>query len=196
MKSKDFSYAIRNGVLVGMGTLFLSAVFNLGSQFLLDFLRSTGLKFVLLVLIISIGVFFDIIGTSAAAATESPFHSQAANRKLGAKQAVRIVRNADRVANFCNDVVGDICGILSGAIGTAIIFELITQSGGREELFFGTLLTACIAGLTVGGKAIGKSMAIEHSNDIILRVGMFAAVVENTFGITIFGNGVKKGRKK
>lgn len=60
----------------------------------------------------------------------------------------------------------------------------------------GTLLTACIAGLTVGGKAAGKSLAIEHANEVVLRVGMFLAVVEDTLGITLFGNGVKKGRKK
>ena len=196
MKLKNFSYSLRNGILVGIGTLFLSIIFSLGSQFLLKFLGSTGLKFILLSVIILIGVLFDIIGVSSAAATESPFHAQAATRKFGAKQAVRIVRNADRVSSFCNDVVGDISGILSGAIGAAILFELITKSGGLEELMLGTLLTACIAGLTVGGKAAGKSLAIEHANEVVLRVGMFLAVVEDTLGITLFGNGVKKGRKK
>lgn len=196
MKLKNFSYSLRNGILVGIGTLFLSIIFSLGSQFLLKFFGSTGLKFILLSVIILIGVLFDIIGVSSAAATESPFHAQAATRKFGAKQAVRIVRNADRVSSFCNDVVGDISGILSGAIGAAILFELITKSGGLEELMLGTLLTACIAGLTVGGKAAGKSLAIEHANEVVLRVGMFLAVVEDTLGITLFGNGVKKGRKK
>lgn len=117
MKLKNFSYSLRNGILVGIGTLFLSIIFSLGSQFLLKFLGSTGLKFILLSVIILIGVLFDIIGVSSAAATESPFHAQAATRKFGAKQAVRIVRNADRVSSFCNDVVGDISGILSGAWG-------------------------------------------------------------------------------
>lgn len=197
MKGKRKSHPLRSGLIVGTGALFLSIVFNLGSQFILEFVASTALKFVLLVIIILIGVFFDIIGVAAAAATEGPCHAQAATRKFGAKQAFKVVRNADKVSSFCNDVVGDICGILSGAIAAAIVFELITKSSGVEELVASTLLTAVVAGLTVGGKAAGKSMAIEHANDIVLRVGMLMAVVENTTGIYLFGgNGRKKGRKK
>ena len=196
MKSKKKSQAIKNGIIVGMGTLLLSIIFNLGSQFLLEFLSSTVLKFVVLMIIILIGVFFDIVGVAAAAATEGPCHAQAATRKFGAKQAFKIVRNADRVSSFCNDMVGDICGILSGALAAAIIFPLLVNTPEKMELVLSILLTAGVAGLTVGGKAAGKSMAIEHANDIVLRVGMLIAVVENTFGINIFGSGMKKGRKK
>lgn len=196
LKAKSRSKTFKNALAVGMGTLFLSIIFNFGSQFMLEFLLPTALKFVLLIIIILIGIFFDIIGVAAAAATEGPCHAKAATKMLGAKQAVRIVRNADRVSSFCNDVVGDICGILSGAIATAILFELLVNSSETRELLLSTVLTACVAGLTVGGKAAGKTMAIGHANDIVLRVGMFIAVVENTIGITIFGSGVKKGRKK
>jgi len=197
VKNKKRIHPLRSGLIVGAGAFFLSIVFNLGSQFILDFVGSTVLKFVLLVIIILIGVFFDIIGVAAAAATEGPVHAQAATRKFGAKQAFKVVRNADRVSSFCNDVVGDICGILSGAIAAAIVFELISKSSGTEELVASTLLTALVAGLTVGGKAAGKSMAIAHANDIVLRVGMLLAVVENTTGIYLFGGGgKKKGRKR
>lgn len=195
MKVKNKSHALKNGLTVGIGALLLSVIFNLGSQFILEYLGSVFLKFFLLIIIILIGVVFDIIGVAAAAATEGPCHAQAATRQFGAKQAVKVVRNADRVSSFCNDVVGDICGILSGAIAAAIVFELLADPSGMEELFVGTLLTALVTGLTVGGKAAGKSMAIEHANDIILRVGMFMAVVENTLGINLFG-GTRKGRKK
>lgn len=196
MKARCFSYALKNGILVGIGTFFLSIIFNLGSQSLLEFFRSAWFKFVLLGLIILVGVLFDIIGVSAAVANESPFHAQAATRKYGARQAVKVVRNADRVASFCNDVVGDISGILSGAIGASILFELIKQTDGWEELVFGTLLTAFIAALTVGGKAAGKSLAIEHANEVVLRVGMLIAFIEDSIGIPLLGNGPKKGRKK
>ncbi len=196
MKIRFNSKAIKNGIVIGTGTLLLSAIFTLGSQFLVGFLSSTALKFVLLVIIIGIGIFFDIIGVAAAASTEGPCHAQAATRKFGAKQAFKVVRNADRVSSFCNDVIGDICGILSGAIAAAIIFQLVTQDSGLEEVIYNTALTALVAGLTVGGKAMGKRMAIDHANDIILRVGMLLAVVENTTGIYFFGGGMKKGRKK
>jgi CBS domain containing-hemolysin-like protein len=196
LKGNILPHAIKNGILIGFGTLVLSVIFNLGSQFMLDFLDSIVFKFILLFIIILIGVFFDIIGVSAAAASEGPAHAQAATRIFGARQAVKIIRNADRVSSFCNDVVGDVCGILSGAIGTAILFELIFNNAGVEDLVFSTLMTASIASLTVGGKAAGKSLAIANANDIILKVGMFIAVIERTLGITLFGSGVKKGRTK
>lgn len=196
MKAKKKFHALKSGLMIGSGALVLSVIFNLGSQFILDFLPSIALKLTLLAMIILIGVFFDIIGVAAAAATEGPCHAQAATRTFGAKQAVKVVRNADRVSSFCNDVVGDICGILSGAIAAAVVFELMANASGIPELAASTLLTALVAGLTVGGKAAGKSLAIKHANDIVLRVGMLLAVVENTTGIHLFGSGNKKGRKK
>ena len=33
----------------------------------------------------------------------------------GAKTAVKLIRNSSIVANICADVIGDICGVLSGA---------------------------------------------------------------------------------
>lgn len=194
-RRKGWSHALRNGILVGLGTMVLSIVFNLGSQFVLEFLTSTAFKFILLFIVILIGVLFDIIGVAAAAASEGPAHAQAATKKFGAKQAVKIIRNADRVSSFCNDVVGDVCGILSGAIGAAIFFELVTNASEVKELVLNTLLTASIAALTVGGKAAGKGVAIAKANDVMLKVGMFIAFIENTLGISLLGSGVKKGGK-
>ena len=35
-----------------------------------------------------------------------------------------MLRNASRVSSVCNDVVGDICGIVSGATGAVIVARL------------------------------------------------------------------------
>ena len=193
LNTKLLKHAVKQGMVIGIGTVFLSTLVSLSSQAILSYLGPLTLKFILLIVIILIGVIFDIIGVAAAVANESPFHARAATKALGAKQAVRIVRNGDRVASFSNDVVGDISGILSGAIGAAIVFELLHHTS--QGVLIGTLMTSLIAGLTVGGKAMGKSLAIEHANDIVLRVGMLLALIENTTGIRIFGDGRKKGRK-
>lgn len=69
----------------------------------------------IVLLLVIIGVFFDMMGLSAAAAVETPFHAMASEKVADAKQAIAIVRNADRFSNFCNDVIGDMTGVISGS---------------------------------------------------------------------------------
>jgi hypothetical protein len=125
--------------------------------------------FVLLV-IISIGIFFDIIGIAVTAANEIPFHAMASNRVYGAKSAIRLIRSAEKVSNICNDVVGDICGIISGATATIIITGLHERHS-AENIFISLGITGLVAALTVGGKAAGKSFGISRCNEIMFTVG-------------------------
>ena len=62
---------------------------------------------------------FDIIGVAVTAAREEPFHAMAVDRVSGAQQAIRLVRHADKVATFTNDMIGDVAGTLSGAVAAA-----------------------------------------------------------------------------
>ena len=96
-------------------SMSISAVMSLFSSAALE---STGIVVAVAVLLafVLLGIVFDIIGFSVTAADPKPFHSMASHRTKGAKQALWLLKNADRVANFCNDVVGDICGIVSGAM--------------------------------------------------------------------------------
>ena len=66
----------------------------------------------ILLLFIALGIMFDIIGVAVTAANPKPFNSMAAHRVKGAKEALYLIRNAEKVASFCNDVVGAICGIV------------------------------------------------------------------------------------
>ncbi len=131
---------------------------------------------------IFIGIIFDIIGVSVTAASEVPFHSLAARKVRGAKEAIRLIRNADKVGNFCNDVIGDIAGIISGSAATAIVVMLNAFSTGNHELILSVILAGLVAALTVGGKAFGKGIAILNCNSIIFMVGKlisFVAPVKN-----------------
>jgi len=125
---------------------------------------------VLLVVILT-GIIFDIIGTAVTAATETPFHAMAADKVKGSKQAIYLIRSADRVANICNDVVGDIAGTLSGALMVGIVFDFANVFQGLGEDLLSSIAVALIAALTVGGKAFGKSYAINNANQIIFTVG-------------------------
>lgn len=126
--------------------------------------------FAIILLIILIGVVFDIVGVAAAAADEYPFHAMAAKRIPGARQAIALVRRADRVATFAVDLVGEITAAISGAAGAAVVFRLASGHGLREDLA-GTLVIGGIAAFTVGAKAAVKALAIRRANEIIFLAG-------------------------
>ncbi|KNF07407.1 hypothetical protein CLPU_17c00320 [Gottschalkia purinilytica] len=145
--------------------------------------------------IIIIGVVFDIIGISVAVSDEKIFHSMAANNIKEAKYAIKLVRNAGQVSNFCNDVIGDICGIISGSAGAIIVLRLINQYGFKEGTFVSIVMTGIIASLTVGGKAIGKEIAIYNSEKIIFRVSKIFMFLHTKLGIRVLPS-LKKKKKK
>lgn len=125
------------------------------------------LSFAVLLVIILIGILFDIIGVSVTAAEEKPFHSMAAKKVPEAREALKMLRRAERVSSFCNDVVGDICGVISGSAAAVIAANAITGMSPVLGSVVQLLLSAVVAGLTVGGKAFGKSIAMNNSTAII-----------------------------
>ena len=133
--------------------------------------------FVILIGFVSVGIVFDIIGVSVTAASEVPFHSLCSRKVRGAKEAVRLIRNADKVGNFCNDVIGDIAGIISGSAAGAIVAMLHVMAPASDEFFLSVILAGLVAALTVGGKAFGKGIAILNCNSIIFTVGKLVSFV-------------------
>lgn len=120
----------------------------------------------LILLFILINIVFDIVGMAVTSAEEKVFHSMNSRKVKGADIAVKMIKNADKVSNFCCDVIGDICGVVSGAASTSI--SLIIASQLNTNTFFTSLIVAAIvASLTIGGKALGKTIAINKSNIII-----------------------------
>lgn len=63
----------------------------------------------ILVLVIFIGIIFDIIGVAVTVANEHEFHAKATKKVKGSKDSIKLIRNAPKVANICADVIGDIC---------------------------------------------------------------------------------------
>lgn len=149
----------------------LSAALSLLSETTLE---GAGFAVALLVLFLFIllGILFDVIGVAVTAADERPFHSMAAHREKGATEALSLIHNASRVSSFCNDVVGDICGIVSGTTGAVIVVRLQTALNFRSVLV-SVGVTALISGLTIGGKALGKNFAIDKSTKVVFLAGRF-----------------------
>lgn len=123
----------------------------------------------ILILFIGIGILFDIIGVAITSSDEAPFHSMNSRKVKGADIAVLLKQNADKMSSFCNDVVGDICGIVSGT-AASIIAVSIAGTFNTDSFITMLLVTAIVASLTIGGKAVGKSFAINKSNYILYEV--------------------------
>ncbi len=135
------------------------------------------MAFIILTFFIAVGIIFDIIGVAVTSAAETPFHSLSSQKVRGAKEAVRLIRNADKVGSMCNDVIGDIVGIISGSATTAIVAMLMATGMFRTNFLLTILLTAIVAALTIGGKAAGKRIAIEKSSDIVFAVGKLISFI-------------------
>ena len=126
----------------------------------------------ILIAIIALGIVFDIIGVAVTTADIKPFNSMAARKLKTGQKAVWLVNNAEKVSSFCNDIIGDIAGIVSGATGIAIATNLFTADkfSTQTAIFLTLSLTSLISALTVGGKAMGKTVAIKHNTQIITFV--------------------------
>ena len=126
--------------LIFLVTVLISALMSFVSSNLLE---GAGLilSFVVLICIVLTGILFDIIGVAVTAADEVPFHAMASRKVPEAEDALRLIRNAGRVSSFCNDVIGDICGVISGSAAAVISAR--------------------------GGKACGKSLAMNSSTAVV-----------------------------
>lgn len=178
----------RRALRVGVLSFLLAALVSYASGLALGRLPAA-VAFLVVLVLIAIGVGFDIVGTSVTAADQTPLHAMGAKRIHGSRQALWLVRNADRVANFANDVVGDVSGAVAGAAGATVALRLTVLTKGGETA--GTLISLAvvglIAGLAVGGKAAGKSFAITHATDVVFAVGRMIFAVERLLGRSLTG---------
>ncbi|CDQ17890.1 hypothetical protein SAMN05192559_102317 [Halobacillus karajensis] len=181
-KSVQFSLSI------AVITFVLAAIFSvISSSVLSGVIWIIGL--VIVFIIVFTGVFFDMLGIAATAAEEKPFHAMASEKVSGAKEAIAIVRNADRFASFCNDVIGDISGIISGTASAVVVIQLANNfgysDGSTVQIVISVILTSIVAALTVGGKALGKFFAVHKSTDIIFFAAKAIAWLEKRLKVRI-----------
>jgi len=161
MKKSDVRWVIR----IVVASVVLATVFTLASTAALEGAGYIVAALVLFVLIL-VGILFDIVGVAVTAADETPFHSMAARRGAGAKEAIWLIKNASRVSNFCNDVVGDITGIISGTT-MAVLAARLAADFQLAHLVVNLVISGVVVGFTIGGKAWGKSVAIHGSTKIV-----------------------------
>ncbi len=179
-KSKTSKTDYRWTMLITMFTFIMSVALS----FLLDHLLKDVNIFVGVIMLLSvilIGIIFDIIGVSVTSADQKLFHSMAANRIQEGKVAIDLIKNADKVSSFCNDVIGDMAGIISGALGASLLSKIYDKFNDINIALIGTLITASVAGFTVGGKSLGKSVAINKYREIIFFISKIILKFRNIF---------------
>ena len=179
---KERNKTIRWVVTIFFVTIIVSGLISLGSEELMANSNMT-VAFLILLSIVLIGILFDIIGMAVATADEKPFHSMAARKVQGAQEAIQLLRNAERVSSICNDVVGDICGVVSGSAAATITAQLLSNFEFSWPRLISLVMSALVAGLTVGGKAIGKTFAINSCTEIVHGVGRFIYWLTHLLGM-------------
>ncbi len=167
---KEKLKAIRWFVAVFIGTIVISALISFGSEELMA-ASTTPVAFVILFAIILLGIISDVVGVAVTSADEKPFHSMAARKVPGAQEAIALLRNAEKVGSVCNDVIGDICGVVSGAASATIAARVLQNFDFSWPRIVLLAMSALVAGVTVGGKAIGKGFAIRSNTKIVHTVG-------------------------
>ena len=165
MKNKtDFKWVF----IVTILAFIISIVMTLFSTLILENV-SLFIAILITFLFILLGIVFDIVGVAVTSGDEVVFHSMSSRKVKGGKIGVKLLKNTEKVSSVCCDVIGDVCGIISGTSGVVIV-SLIIKLTDINELLISLLVTGLISALTIGGKALGKGLAISKSKEIITIV--------------------------
>jgi len=161
-------------VIVTIAAFCISIIMSLFSTMAL---KSVPLLIAILITLafIVIGIIFDTIGVAVTSGDITVFNSMSARKIKSGKIGVFLVKNASKVSSICCDVIGDVCGIVSGACGTVIVTIIVSKTD-ANLLLVTCLVSAIISALTIGGKAAEKSFAMKESTKIIKIVASCLAV--------------------
>lgn len=129
----------------------------------------------MLTLLVLISIVFDTIGVAATSSDVASLFLAANMNVKGATEAIKLVKNAEKVSNICADVIGDMCGIISGACSAAIV--IMFAANNPNDYLFNILTSSIVAAITVGGKAFFKKIAIKKSKEVMLFAGKILSII-------------------
>lgn len=138
----------------------------------------------IIIFLLVVSVLTDAIAVAVAASDVEEFAALASvspNNKT-IKLAHKLVKNKDRVNNICADVIGDVCSILNGACGATIALEVMRLfQTDKLSLLVSITFSSILAALTVGGKAMVKSIAIGRSREFVLYSAKIIRIFTSPF---------------
>lgn len=161
----------------GLGVLFLSFALTVLFSFLTEISIKDSPAYVcviVLIVLLILNIGCDMIANAIITCQPDAFHAMASNKIKGAKRAVTLCKNATKLGSIFADVIGDICGIVSGAAGAVLVVYIAAFADGNIwEIASSILVSAVIGALTVGGKAIFKHFAMKYNKQIVFSVAKF-----------------------
>ncbi len=161
-------------LIVFLLSFILSVIFSAISTAMSEMFNTIILTITIIV-VISIGILFDMIGVAVLTCKESNLHAKASKKMKGAKQAISLIKNSTKVSSICNDVIGDICGIVSGSLGAALTLDILGVIN-ISTVAMTAIVTATISALTVGFKAVFKDVAEKNSDAIVYTCGKILSI--------------------
>lgn len=169
-KSNKYVWSIKVFVL----SFFLTAVISFFTQFSFN---SANIIIVIavIILLLAVSLLFDIIAVAVTAADIEPFNAMASQKIKGAKRAVYLVKNAHAVNSICSDMIGDVCGIISGMAGITASYIFIAPDD-KYSFIAVILVSSVIASITIGCKALAKVFALKHSHKIVYLFARFLSI--------------------
>ena len=142
----------------------LSIVFGMFSQSLFPTMPAF-LSVLIIFFFIIVSVLFDMIGVAFTTMSKSDLNGFSEPDSHLFETLSRLFENKDKISSFCGDIVGDICGILSGAGGVSLVYNMNFLD--MNVNFIATCITSSvIAGLTIFGKAIMKGYAVQNCKKV------------------------------
>lgn len=156
-------------------SLVLSAFFSYLSEIVSN-ANQIVVVVVLLAFLILSGILFDAIGVAVTSCDTTPIISMASRKVYGAKTALWLTKNSDTVSSVCNDIVGDIFSIISGACSAALVVKITMSLEQTWQIVLSIAVSAIVSAMTIGGKAFMKKIAIDNSKDFVMFVARVLAV--------------------
>lgn len=146
-------------------SICLSIVFSIMSQSLFPALPIT-LSVFIIFFFIAVSVIFDMVAVAITSLELDKLELHKDEKHY--KTVLKLFLNREKVSSFCGDVVGDICGILSGAGGVSLVLNMHISDPSIDFLVT-CLVSSLIAGITIFGKAIMKSYSVTNCESVVFN---------------------------
>lgn len=164
----------------GLAVMFLSLVLTVLFSFLTEISISENspayVCVIVLIVLLVLNIGFDMLANAIISCRPEAFLAMASNKIRGAKRAVSFCKNSTKMGSIFADVIGDICGIVSGAAGAVLGVILAGDGSATVKLICAIGVSAVIGALTVGGKAIFKHFAIKYNKNIVFGFAKFTTL--------------------
>ena len=130
---------------------------------------------IITLILVFIGIICDMVGVAVSTTKLEPFNAMAAKKIKEAKTAITLIKNKDKVSSVFCDVIGDVCGVITGSAGAAIIAGVVIKSS-LNILLVSVIIMGMLSTITITGKAIGKNIAINNNIKITRMVAKIICI--------------------